>query len=592
VGRSKGGESVREARDHLNTGRNTPTSGGIMDTHERRDRNNRHHTGRLRRTLMIGATAPALLALGISPGAAVAASPSATPSPVTSSPATAVPTDASGAPVITPDQRIDPYVRSSIVYVDVDWRAWLYDMGTHTYLVHDAQGNGLATDIHVECTGYVVNPDGWIGTAGHCVSPQVDNQAGHSIHDMFVNEATRISLRNGYFDQAAARSGIRVTPAVAHAYWERYLRTEPKNNHSDKPDRLVTCYWGANVSGIEVADKGAPARVMQFQQFNAGDAALLKVNQTDMNALLLVPGDNTVDVGTSIASIGYAGSVQNATDADFHPSVKTGTVSSQKTTGDIPVYEIDASVTGGMSGGPTVNDQGQVIGTNSFGIRGETQAFNFVGTSQRMLELMNAQGVTNELSQDTQDMRAGLDAYFAGDRAKAIALLNSVHQSQPANDVVTEYLGRAKALPIPPEKTSGGLPAALWLVFVTLLLAAATAGTFLLLRNRRKHAAEPTYQAAQTAMQQPHVQPPPQPYSQVVTGSERVTEGTTAQPGEPVRFVAPSPPGTAEGEPMTTVGYAQPVVTADPVCGTCGQQAAPGQRFCGNCGASVGQPVH
>ncbi len=107
-----------------------------------------------------------------------------------------------------------------------------------------------------------------------------------------------------------------------------------------------------------------------------------------------------------------------------------------------------------MSGGPTVNYDGQVIGTNSFLNRNESQAFNFVGTSERILELMRSQGVEGPISQDTLDYRAGIDAYFAGDKETAVELLTAVTQKQPANGLASEYLSRSLDLPTrrPPRR--------------------------------------------------------------------------------------------------------------------------------------------
>ena len=157
---------------------------------------------------------------------------------------------------------------------------------------------------------------------------------------------------------------------------------------------------------------------MQFQRFNTGDAALLKVDESGLNALPLIPVEEDVETLTEIASIGYSGSVDSVTDNDYVPSIKTGTVSATKTIGGglLSVYEIDAAISEGMSGGPTVDYEGRVIGTNSFKIKDEAQPFNFVGQSDRMLELMASNGVVNELTQVTQDYRAGVDAYLEGTR--------------------------------------------------------------------------------------------------------------------------------------------------------------------------------
>jgi hypothetical protein len=475
--------------------------------------------------------------------------------------------------VVTPEQKIDPYIRSSVVYLTITFEAWLYDTYQDRWLVTNRAGEGISTPVGGQCTGYVVNPEGWIATAGHCVSYKGEGYVGTTVRDAFVDRATEISLSNGYW------RGINVTESTVRAYWDKYLRTESsdRTGATGKPDRYVEAWWGANVSGLE-AEEGAPARVMEYSEFQQGDAALLKVNEPEMNALLLVPGDTAVDVGTPIGSVGYAGSVQDVTDADYHPSIKTGTISAQKTTGDIPVYEIDAAVSPGMSGGPTVNAEGQVVGTNSFGNRNEPQSFNFVGTSQRILELMATEGVENELSQDSQDLRAGLDAYFAGDKETAVTMLSAVKEAQPSNDIVIDYLERAQALPDPPPppaQEDTGIPMTwVWVGLAVLLVLLMGVAGFLVYRHRNR---TPAPVPAQVPT------PPSVPVqSQVIPAPPQeaaVVAATPKDAGEPLGFVAPS---TTDTQPIT------PVVTAEPVCGSCGQQVPAGQKFCGNCGAGMG----
>ena len=64
-----------------------------------------------------------------------------------------------------------------------------------------------------------------------------------------------------------------------------------------------------------------------------------------------------MQVGQDIVAIGYPASVDEVTDPDLHPSFKAGQVSSVKTRGQglLTVYELSAAVSGGMSGGPTVD---------------------------------------------------------------------------------------------------------------------------------------------------------------------------------------------------------------------------------------------
>ena len=169
----------------------------------------------------------------------------------------------------------------------------------------------------------------------------------------------------------------------------------------------------------------------------------------ELLSVLPLSDNSTTGVGTEVVSVGYPASVDLVTDASFNPSFKEGTISAEKTTegGLLPVYEISAAVSGGMSGGPTVGLTGDVIGVNSFKIEGETQPFNFVQPSSNIDELLRAEGVENTLGPVTEQYRAGLAAYFAGDREVAIENFDAVLSTVPSHQFAQDYLQKAEELP-------------------------------------------------------------------------------------------------------------------------------------------------
>ena len=481
------------------------------------------------------------------PGAASADTATPTPSSTESSTSSGT-----SVPPTNDDAKVQPYAEPSVVFITINWQAWLKDNRYPEYF-----NSGKPVSLTSTCTGYVVNPDGWIATAGHCVSYK-------EIQQTYLDVAVGLAIKEQFYNTNSAR--------VVRSTLFDHLKTESSDatGATAKPDRTVTVSWGASASGL-TAEEGKPARVVSFQELLQGDGALLKVDEHNMNALILVPGDETVDTLTPIASIGYPGTVDEVVDANYHPSIKTGTVSSQKTIGGglIPVYEINADVSPGMSGGPTVNYQGEVIGTNSFFPKGENQSFNFVSTSQRILELMDSAGVTNEQSADTQTYREGIDAYFAGDKAVAVAKLSEVKDAQPANEMVQTYLQRAEDLPAAPvSDDSGGIPAWVWLLVGLLVVVAIVVVVVLLLKQNNKSQSDGGAYPVPPRTDPP-VEPPPVSQSQPT----QATQATQVLPA------------TAPDEQPTV---SQPTMR---YCASCGHAIVPGQRFCSDCGAEVAGPT-
>ncbi len=82
-------------------------------------------------------------------------------------------------------------------------------------------------------------------------------------------------------------------------------------------------------------------------------------------------------------------------DTRLNPSLKDGTISSQQfTPGGASVWEISAPMSPGMSGGPTLNSRGEVVGTNSYTI--DLQPFNFVTDYSNLQNFLRDHGVVTE----------------------------------------------------------------------------------------------------------------------------------------------------------------------------------------------------
>lgn len=509
----------------------------------------------------------------------------------------------------TPLERVNALVQPSIVYLQQDWSGYVYDKTNRQYL-----NNGKPFELSFQCTGFVVNPDGYIATAGHCVDQ-------NEVLPSFYETAAQWAVDNEYYEN----SFLTVDDILGFQAYR--VDTETKRNRADL---VIQVGWGASASGIDTAEVKR-ARIISRQPADAGDVALLKVEASDLNAVPM--SDEEVEVGTEVVSVGFPASVDSVTDPDLTPSYKDGSISSVKTVqgGLLTVYEISAAVSGGMSGGPTVDLDGEVVGVNSFGILGESQQFNFVRPAGQMRELLGGAGVENEVSETTQAYRDGLAAFWAGEKEAAVDKLTLVVDEQPANELAADYLDKAEALPDPvkpPAAEGGGFPVLPVAVGGgALLLAVAVAG--LLLARRRKGgtpastvptapAGPPTTaasapstpttgQLATTSAPLPPVadetpaaapvpagQPPNMPvgFGSGVTVPPTTVPPTTVPPAPvppaPAPVAAPAQVEPPAGAPTALA----PPPPADAVptpkfCSNCGSGCHEGMKFCDECGTPL-----
>ncbi|MDP4013084.1 MAG: trypsin-like peptidase domain-containing protein [Candidatus Nanopelagicales bacterium] len=500
-------------------------------------------------------------------GVAIAAAALALPGAAASA---QLPSDS--APPSTPLEQVQALVQPAVVYEQITWTGWVYDITNGGYFSETEPFTAT-----FQCTGFVVNPDGYVATAGHCVNYE------NAVRDAIFTKVVNYAFENNYYEARPSKETI--------ATFSRNWRVDGKSTKG-QPDEAVSVAYGVSVSG-EPSGKALPARIIKSLAFDKGDVALLKIKAQDLTVVPLSNNANT-GVGTEVVSIGYPISVDLVTDANFNPSFKEGSISAEKTTsgGLLPVYEISAAVSGGMSGGPTVSKVGDVIGVNSFGITGEPQSFNFVQPSGTLQELLRGEGVENSLGKVTDLYRTGLTAYFAGDRDAAIQAFDQVIAIVPNHQFAQQY--KRKAQELPASGLSLGSPAVkIGLVVVVVLVIIVVVVIIVVARRRRKGG---TGSAASDASGPAEWAPPPAPQPSPGGTAGPVTEGLPPAVAEtaPEAPGAPAPVAPPESQtPLPAEAEVPPAPQAvadddsESFCPNCGKQHAPDAHFCPHCGQDL-----
>ena len=237
----------------------------------------------------------------------------------------------------------------SIVYVGITWEG---------YVEYPTADGGLVWSDKVtaqsSCTGWFASEQGHIVTAGHCVDPQ---RGRTNVLRTFLTEYEAMDLL-----------------PEATTYW----KVEGETQGSD-PVRSVAVVQPSGVDGA-VIDSPLTVQVVDHLSFDDGDLALLKANSLAEATPALAAAAESAAIGEPVTAIGFPGTVGAVVDgARIRASFKSGTVSSsQVSDSGVARTEINADISPGMSGGPTVNADGEVIGVNSSVINGEEQSFNFI----------------------------------------------------------------------------------------------------------------------------------------------------------------------------------------------------------------------
>jgi S1-C subfamily serine protease len=289
------------------------------------------------------------------------------------------------------------------------------------------------------------------------------------------------------------------------------------------------------------------------------DVAIIKVET--QNAPNLIIGDSEkMQVQDKVLAIGYPGAADLAglldSKSQLEASITDGAVSAKKrTTEGDPVLQVSVPITHGNSGGPAINDKGEVIGLTTFGSKNEVQGFNFLVASSTVLKFVKQAKADNSPSNTHKLWRKALDEYWDFDFDQAIVDFEEVMTLFPSHSEAPRLVkdaragkkeGKSKKKEASADSGGGGGGTAAGII-IALLIGGALIGGVIVVINKGKKSVQPTGPYGQVPMQPPGMVPPP---------------GMPPQPGMPqpgMPYGAPMPPQQGTGPMMIGGRVQQPV---------------------------------
>lgn len=332
-------------------------------------------------------------------------------------------------------------------------------------------------------SGFIFRPDGYILTNGHVVE-------NAKINDIQAKAALEKSLEQKVFkevfaalDQAMQEKG---KPPLTNEQKVQIYQSHAVQIQYQKPDLKVYLASGKWFPG-DLTPQYSP-------EIGTGkDVAVVKIDARNLPTVKLGDSD-AVREQDRVTVIGYPGVASDwggndliSEESAFVPSVTTGGISAIKTLASTktPIFQSDAAITHGNSGGPVFNSKGEVIGIATAGVEA-TQGFNFFVPMNVAMEFVRREGVQPESGTFNDHWTKALDLYDAKKCGTAISEFDDALQFVPDLPDAKRY--RAAAVTCRDQENfidkmmdSPGPP---WMLYALVGVVILGAG-FLLIRSRK-----------------------------------------------------------------------------------------------------------
>lgn len=175
---------------------------------------------------------------------------------------------------------------------------------------------------------------------------------------------------------------------------------------------LLSDYSYTSSDGVDLS-RSVPCSVIYQADEDEADIAILQASEVveDRVALAIMDSDE-LEVGDEVYAIGYPATVDEVwlgesgdseIDADIDKATFTDGVVSSISYSSTEGYEVinhTATISGGNSGGPLVNEDGAVVGINAYGLIGDTDTYYYAVSSAELIQVLDAQGIEYELYTD------------------------------------------------------------------------------------------------------------------------------------------------------------------------------------------------
>ncbi|NYT03055.1 MAG: trypsin-like serine protease [Methanosarcinales archaeon] len=308
-------------------------------------------------------------------------------------------------------------------------------------------------------SGFIISNDGYIVTNAHVVE-----KTEEEIRADYALQAVAWAIEE--FPPIFAASGDDPYPETVEDVQELY---EQFLSYDLDYVTEIRVYFGNPGRSAEQAGHQAEVRKISPQKIWMGsadhkyrsgkDLAIIKIEGFSQLPTVRLGDSSRVEVGDKVIAIGFPGltmsweNVVLSRETDYVPTVTSGIISAKKKLPDgSDVFQTDAAIYHGNSGGPAFNEDGEVVGITTFGSgkylsSGEWMdvlGYDFlipINVAKSFIQELN---INTTVSAASGHFQRGLESYWSKNYTAAEEEFGKIYSLDPNNAYAGEYARMAR----------------------------------------------------------------------------------------------------------------------------------------------------
>lgn len=298
-------------------------------------------------------------------------------------------------------------------------------------------------------SGFIITPDGYVVTNAHVIDEN-DGDTKRGFAEQAFMEILQGDMRT---IQSAMKR--KMTDEEAQAFKEAYSWYYSQTMEVGRIKKEFSVVLGISGDKGKIVPMIIPAKIVtQGRPIPGKDVAILKLQEKHIYPTIRIGDDKAMRVGDAVYVLGYPAV------ATFNPVLSTETVSEATLTRGLvsakknmkdgwEVLQTDASISHGNSGGPVINDKGEVIGLATFVSvdelrKQEVQGMNFMVPTTIVNEFIDKAKIKPAMSDISLAYEKAMDLFDKARYKKALEEFKVVKEMNPSFPFVDTYLSQTQ----------------------------------------------------------------------------------------------------------------------------------------------------